>query len=161
MPGDRWGSPRLPAARQPRRREPCHYPGTAAAFAAVTIRSCVSSGWETIAQCPLVTSIVSAPIRCANCLSASGGITSSFSATRNHEGSDFHAGGAHHVVKRGQGQMLLHGVHDLRLDRIDIGGEVTEEIVLGEPGETLRVDIDIRQCRVGGTPCSSAPIDSP
>ena len=46
----------------------------------------------TIAQCPLVTSIVSAPIRFANCLSASGGITSSFSATRNHEGSDFHAG---------------------------------------------------------------------
>jgi hypothetical protein len=42
---------------------------TAAAFAAVTIRSCVSSGWETIAQCPLETSIVSALIRCANCLS--------------------------------------------------------------------------------------------
>ena len=42
---------------------------TAAAFAAVTIRSCVSSGWETIAQCPLETSIVSALIRCANYLS--------------------------------------------------------------------------------------------
>jgi hypothetical protein len=65
---------------------PAPYPGTATAFAAVTIRSCVSSGWETIAQCPLATSIVSAPIRCANCLSASGGITSSFSATRYDEG---------------------------------------------------------------------------
>src|SRR4051794_9979045 len=64
----------------------------AAAVAAVTIRSCVSSGWETIATCPLSTSIVSAPMRCANCLSASGGITSSFSATRYHEGSDLHAG---------------------------------------------------------------------
>src|SRR5258708_13903069 len=70
----------------------CAYPGPAVAFAAVNIRSCVSSGWETIAQCPLATSIVSAPIRLANCLSASGGITSSFSATRYHEGSDFHAG---------------------------------------------------------------------
>jgi len=121
-------------------------------FAAVTIRSCVSSGWETIAQCPLATSIVSAPIRSANCLSASGGITSSCSATRYHEGSDFHAGGAHHVVERGQGQRLLHGVHDLRFDRVDIRGEVTEEIVLGEPGEALGGDIDIRQRRVGGAP---------
>jgi hypothetical protein len=56
-------------------------------------------------------------------------------------------GSAYHVVERGQGQRLLHGVHDLRFDRVDIGGEVTEEIVLGEPGEALRVDIDIRHRR--------------
>jgi hypothetical protein len=42
---------------------------------------------------------------------------------------------------------VLHGVYDLRFDRVDIGSEVTEEIVLGEAGEALRVDIDIRQRR--------------
>ena len=51
---------------------PCPYPVTTAAFAAVTLGSCVCSGWETIAQCPPAMSIVSAPIRYANCLSASG-----------------------------------------------------------------------------------------
>jgi hypothetical protein len=45
------------------------------------------------------------------------------------------------------GQRLLHGVHDLRLDRIDIAGEVVEEIVLGDPAEALRIDIDIRHRR--------------
>ena len=73
-------------ARQPRLKAVCAklsaHPATtrgrAAAFAAVTIRSWDSSGWETIARCPLATSIVSAPIRWANCLSASGGITSSW-----------------------------------------------------------------------------------
>lgn len=41
----------------------CPYPCTATAFAAVAIRSSVSSEWEIIAQCPLETSIVSASIR--------------------------------------------------------------------------------------------------
>jgi hypothetical protein len=41
-------------------------------------------------------------------------------------------------------QRLLHGVHDLRLDGLDIGGEVPEEIILGNPAEALRIDIDVR-----------------
>src|SRR2546421_10923080 len=44
------------------------------------------------------------------------------------------SGGAHHVVERGHVQRLLDGVHDLRLDWVDIGSEVTEEVVLGDPG---------------------------
>jgi hypothetical protein len=43
----------------------------------------------------------------------------------------------------------LHGVHDLCLDRIDVGGEVVDEIVLGEPGEALVIDVEVRE-RGGG-----------
>jgi hypothetical protein len=42
---------------------------------------------------------------------------------------------------------MLHGAHDFRVDRVDIGGKVGEEAVLGDPGEALRVDIDIPQRR--------------
>jgi hypothetical protein len=59
---------------------------------AVTIRSTASSGWETIATWLLAISTVSAAIRTANCLSASGGIACSPSATRYQDGSDFRAG---------------------------------------------------------------------
>jgi hypothetical protein len=36
---------------------------------------------------------------------------------------------------------------ELAVDEVDIGGEVTEEIVLGDPGEAFRIDIDIRHRR--------------
>ncbi len=51
--------------------------------------------------------------------------------------------GSHHVAERGPGQSLLHGVHDLRLDGVDVGSEVIDEIVLGEPAETLLVGEDV------------------
>jgi hypothetical protein len=47
------------------------------------------------------------------------------------------------------------------VDAIDVGGEVVDEVVLGQPGEALLVDVEVRQGR--GRRClpSSAPIDSP
>ena len=44
-------------------------------------------------------------------------------------------------------QRLLHRMHDLRLDRIDVGGEVVEEVILGQPCEALRVDAEVRHRR--------------
>jgi hypothetical protein len=58
-------------------------------------------------------------------------------------------------------QRLLDREHDPGLDRVDIGREVVDEVVLREPGEALLVDVEVRQ---GGTRrvwSSSAPIDSP
>src|SRR4029077_1237892 len=40
---------------------------------------------------------------------------------------------AHHVAGDGRGQRLLHGVHHLGLDRVDVGGEVVDEVVFGQP----------------------------
>src|ERR1700733_10146344 len=51
-----------------------------------------SLGWETIATWLDGISTVVAPMRLANWRSASGGIASSFSATRNQDGCDFQAG---------------------------------------------------------------------
>jgi hypothetical protein len=42
---------------------------------------------------------------------------------------------------------LLHRVHDLRLDRIDVGSEVVDEVILGQPREALGVDAEVRQRR--------------
>src|SRR2546427_11464763 len=64
------------------------------AAAAFSISSATSSGWETIATWLDGISTVVAPIRDANMRSASGGIASSFCATRYQVGSDFHAGAA-------------------------------------------------------------------
>src|SRR5206468_6241379 len=58
-----------------------------------------SAGWETIGTWLDGISTVVAPIRSANRRSASGGIASSFWATRYQEGSDFHAGAPMTSVK--------------------------------------------------------------
>ena len=44
-------------------------------------------------------------------------------------------------------QRLLDREHDLGLDRVDVGGEVVDEVVLGQPGEAALVDVEIRQGR--------------
>jgi Methyladenine glycosylase len=62
------------------------------AAAAFSIKSTTSSGWETIATWLEGISTVVAPTRDANMRSASGGIASSFCATRYQAGSDRHAG---------------------------------------------------------------------
>jgi hypothetical protein len=36
-------------------------------------------------------------------------------------------------------------VHDLRLDGIDVCREVADEVVLGQPAETLLVDDEVRK----------------
>src|SRR6476660_7293594 len=60
--------------------------------AAVAISCATSVGCETIGTWLEGTSVVVAPIRVANWRSASGGIASSFWATRYQDGSDFQAG---------------------------------------------------------------------
>ena len=64
--------------------------------AAVSISAATSAGCETIATWLEVSSVVVAPMRPANCRWASGGMTSSFSATRYQVGCDFHAGAPSH-----------------------------------------------------------------
>src|SRR5258705_13034389 len=66
--------------------------GTAAALAASTMSSVTSAGCDTIATWLDGTSTVVAPMRLANWRSASGGIASSFCATRCQLGCDFQAG---------------------------------------------------------------------
>ena len=44
-------------------------------------------------------------------------------------------------------QRLLDREHDPGLDRVDVGREVVDEVVLGQPGETLLVDVEVRQGR--------------
>src|SRR5689334_23413058 len=56
------------------------------------MRSATSAGWETIATWLDGISTVVAPMRDANMRSASGGIASSFWATRYHDGRDLQAG---------------------------------------------------------------------
>ncbi len=48
-------------------------------------------------------------------------------------------------------QRLLHRVHDPGLDRVDVGGEVPDEVVLGKPGEALVVDAEVGQRGRRGT----------
>jgi hypothetical protein len=64
----------------------------------------------------------------------------------NHDGSDFQAGTPtpRRATRR---QRLLNGVHHLRLDRVDISGEMLDEVVLRDPGEALLVDVEVRQRR--------------
>src|SRR3984885_322915 len=62
------------------------------ASAALTMSAATSPGCETIATWLDGTSTVVAPMRAANCRSASGGIASSLVATRYQDGSDLQAG---------------------------------------------------------------------
>jgi hypothetical protein len=41
-------------------------------------------------------------------------------------------------------------MHDPRLDRVHVGREVVQEVVFGQPGEALLVDVQVRQCRARG-----------
>jgi hypothetical protein len=52
---------------------------------------------------------------------------------------------AHHLLEGAPVQRLLDREHDPGLDRIDIGGEVVDEVVLRQPGEALLVDVEVRQ----------------
>jgi hypothetical protein len=58
-------------------------------------------------------------------------------------------------------QRLLDREHDPGLDRVDVGSEVVDEVVLGQPGEAVLVDVELRQGGAPGTCSSRAPIDSP
>ena len=59
-------------------------------------------------------------------------------------------------------ERLLHGVHDVRLDRVDVGGEVLDEVVLAAATRSPASSM-LRCASAGvGAPCAKqAPIDSP
>jgi hypothetical protein len=57
---------------------------------------------------------------------------------------------AHHVLQRARGQGLLRGVHDPRPDRVDVGREVLDEVVFRQPGESLGIDVQVRERRGRG-----------
>jgi hypothetical protein len=46
----------------------------------------------------------------------------------------------------------LHDEHAPGLDGVDVGREVVHEVVLGQPGEALLVDVQVGQCRSGRSP---------
>ena len=56
-------------------------------------------------------------------------------------------GDAHDVTERGQCQRLLHRVHYLRRGRLDVAGEVMDEVVLAQPAEPLLVGDHVLQRR--------------
>jgi hypothetical protein len=58
-------------------------------------------------------------------------------------------------------QRLLDGEHDPGLDRVDIGGEVVDEVVLGQPGETLLVDVEMGQGRTPRCLVEQGPVHVP
>jgi hypothetical protein len=45
----------------------------------------------------------------------------------------------------------LDGEHDLRLGRSDVRGEVLHKVILGNPGEALRIDVEMRERRRRGS----------
>jgi hypothetical protein len=40
-------------------------------------------------------------------------------------------------------ERLLNGVHDARFRRIDVGGEVVQKVVLGQPRKASFVDVEV------------------
>ena len=86
-------------------------------------------------------------MRLAKRRSTSGGITSSFCATAYQVERRSSTQGPHHFLQGGRGERLLHGIHDVRFDRIDIRRKVLHEVVLGKPGEALVIDAQMRQRR--------------
>ena len=52
---------------------------------------------------------------------------------------------AHYFAEGRAGERLLHRMHHFGLDGLDIGREVVDEVILGQPGETLLVDVEVRQ----------------
>src|SRR5215207_4503654 len=106
-----------------------------------------SPGRETMATWLVETSAVVAPMRAANCRWASGGIL----GRRRRPGTRTAATsmpGRHHLPEGAPVQRLLDREHDLGLDRVDLGREVVDEVVLGDPGKAVLVDVKMRQ---GGT----------
>jgi len=54
---------------------------------------------------------------------------------------------AHHVPEGAPVQRLLDGEHDRGLVWVDVGREVVDEVVLGQPGKAVLVDVQMRQGR--------------
>ena len=119
-----------------------------AAPAAFLMSCSTSSGWETMATWLVAISTLVAPTRGANCRWASGGIAWSPSAMRNQVGSDFQAGAPINSPSALQCNGCWTANMTLAFDRIDVGSEVLHEVVLGQPGETVLIDVAVRQ---GGT----------
>jgi hypothetical protein len=52
---------------------------------------------------------------------------------------------AHHLSRGAPVQRLLDREHDLDLGGVDVGREVVDEVVFGQPGEAVLVDVEMRQ----------------
>ena len=76
-------------------------------------------------------------MRLANWRSASAGMASSFSATRNQDGCDFHAGRPITSSNVDAARGLRYRKHDPRPDRIDVPGEVAAVGVPGDDGRAV------------------------
>src|SRR5947209_6774175 len=87
-------------------------------------------------------------MREASWRSASGGIASSLVATRNQVGTDFYR--ARPSRPRTSSWRGLSGEHDPRARRLDICGEVADEVCFRQPGKALLVDDQVRKRGRGG-----------
>jgi len=104
-------------------------------------------------------STVAAPRRLANARSASAeGLIVGGDQTRTQR---FPGWDAHHVARRRtMASGCLHGVHNSCRYGIDVGGEVLEEVVLGQPAEAAGVGEQVRSAGVGGPGTTAAGIHS-
>ncbi len=93
------------------------------------------------------TSTVVVPMRGANCRWASGGIAWVAVGDREPGRQRLPGRDAHHLSEGAPVQRLLDREHDPGLDRVDVGHEVVDEVVLRQPGEALLVDVEVRQGR--------------
>src|SRR5690348_14871847 len=106
-----------------------------------------SPGWETIATWLEGISTVVAPMRAANCRSASGGSASSPAATRYQDGRVFQAGTPITSVKADAASGCCTAYITLALTGVDVAGEVVDEVVFGQPPEAAGVGEQVRQRR--------------
>ena len=131
------------------------------AAAAVSIIVTTSPGWDTIATWFVGTSVVVAPIRAANCRSASGGIAWSPSATRNQDGSDFQAG----VPITSSNAEACRGCCTACITLALLGStSAAKWFTKSSSGSQAKPCSSMSRCAVAGVggPCScKAPIDSP
>src|SRR5437660_9790676 len=129
--------------------------------AAVSMSVATSSGCETIATWLDGTSTVVAPIRSANCRSASGGSASSLRATRYQEGSDFHAGAPMTSVKAEEASACWTAY----ITRARVGSTSPAKWLTKSSSESQpKPRESVNRCASAGVtgPCErSAPSDSP
>jgi hypothetical protein len=125
----------------------------ATASAAVFTSCTTSSEWETIATWFVATSIVVAPMRWAKRPLGVGWDRLVAVGDEVPGGERLPGRDGHHLGQRRAGDWLLHRVHDLGFDGVDVGCEVLVEVVFGQPGKTLLVDVEVGERRAGWSLC--------
>ena len=134
-------------------------PAASAASAAATVRFTTSAGWEMIASGRRVLRSWLHP-SFSRTSAASGGMADHLGRPCTRRAA-ISRPGPHHVAEGARGQGLLDGVQHLCLDRVDVTGEVVDEVVLREPHEALLSTNWCASAGVGGPCARSPPSDSP